>query len=119
MLSFPNKVLKTYRVSFSGNLEQAIKHATLNKSITAYLNISQRISTAEAEIKEEQEELDLLQARLGRSRSSTLSVHRRFASKESPESTENSRATENVSPAQVNAPKTEIFKLKGNLAPLN
>ena len=47
------------------------------------------------------------------------SVYRRFASGESPESTENSRATKNVSPAQVDALKTEILELKGNLAALN
>ena len=92
-LSFSNKVIKTYRVFFSGNLEQAIKHVCLNKSIAADLKIAKRISTAKPEIKEKQEELDLLQARLARSRSSTPAVHRRFASGESLESTENFRAT--------------------------
>ena len=99
-------------------MEQAIKHATLNKSITADLKVAERISTAKAEIKERQEELDLLQARLGRSRSSTPSVYRRFASGESRESTENSRATKNVSPAKVDAVKTEVLELRGNLAAL-
>ena len=70
-------------------------------------------------IKEKQEELDLLQARLTRSRSSTPAVHRRFASGESPESTENSWAIKNVSPAQVDALKMEILDLKGILATLN
>ena len=69
----------------------------LNMSIAADLKIAERISTAETVIKEKQEELDLLQARLTCSRSSTPAVHRRFATGESPESTENSRATENVS----------------------
>ena len=70
-------------------------------------------------IKEKQEELDLLQARLTRSHSSTPAVHCRFASGESPESTENYRATENVSPAEVDALKAEILELKGNLGVLN
>ena len=118
-ISFPKKVIKTYRVFYSRNLEQTIKHVTLNKSIADDLKIAKRISTAEAEIKEKQEELDLLQSRLNRSRSSTLSVHPRFATGESPESTENSRATDNVSPAQVDALNTEILELKGNLAALH
>ena len=91
----------------------------LNKSIAADLKIAERISTAEAVIKEKQEELNLLQARLTGSRSSTPAVHHRFATWESPESTENSRAMENVSPAQVDALKTEILELKGNLVALN
>ena len=44
-LSFPNKVIKTYRIFFSGNLEQAIKHVTLNKSTSADFKIAERIST--------------------------------------------------------------------------
>ena len=78
-ISFPNKVTKTYRVFYSGNLEQAIKHVTLNKSIAADLKIAERISTAQAEIKEKEQELELLQFRLGRSRSSTPSIHCRLA----------------------------------------
>ena len=53
-LSFPNKIIKTYRVFFSGNLEQAIKHVCLNMSIAADLKISECISTAQAVIKEKQ-----------------------------------------------------------------
>ena len=64
-ISFPNKVVKTYRVFFSDTLEQAIKHVYLNKSIVDDLKIAERISTAEAEIKEKQEQLNLLQSRLG------------------------------------------------------
>ena len=100
-------------------MEQAVKHVCLNMSIAADLKIADRISTAEAVIKEKQEELDLLQARLTRSRSSTPAVHCRFASGESPESTENSRATENVSPVQMDVLKIDILELKGNLAALN
>ena len=70
-MSFPNKVIKTYWFFFSGNLEQAIKQVCLNMSIAADLKIAERIFTAGAVIKEKQEELDLLQARLTRSRSST------------------------------------------------
>ena len=78
-ISFPNKVIKTYRIFYSGNLEQAIKHVSLNKSIAADLKIAERISTAQAEIKEKEQELELLQFRLGRSRSSTPSIHCRLA----------------------------------------
>ena len=83
------------------------------------LKIAELLSTAEAEIKEEQEELELLQSRLGRSQSSTPSTHRCFATEESPESTKNFRATENVSPSQVDTIKTAILELKGNLASLH
>ena len=37
---FPNKVVKTYLVFFSGTLEQAIKHVYLNKSIIDDLKIA-------------------------------------------------------------------------------
>ena len=49
---FPNKIVKTYRVFFSGTLEQAIKHVNLNKSIIDDLKIAERISTAKVVIKE-------------------------------------------------------------------
>ena len=112
-ITFPIKVVKTYRVFFSGTLKQAIKHVSLNESIVDDLKIAKRISTTEAKIKEKQEELELLQSRLGCSRSSTPSTHRRFAAEESPESTENSRATENVSPSQVDTIKTALLELEG------
>ena len=64
-ISFPNKIVKTYRVFFSGTLEQAIKHVGLNESIVDDLNIFERISAAKVEIKGKQEELALLQSRLG------------------------------------------------------
>ena len=114
-ISFPDKIVKIYRVFFSGTLKQSIKHVGLNKSIVDDLMIAERISTAETKIKEKQEELELFQSRLGCSRSSTPSTHRHFANGESPESTENFHATENVSPAQVGALKTEIFELEGDL----
>ena len=117
-ISFPNKIVKTYRVFFSGTLEQAIKHVGLNESIADDLKISERFSAAKAEIKEKQEELALIQSRLGCSRSSMPSSHRRFATGESPESTKNSCATKNVSLAQVDALKTEILELGGNLTSL-
>ena len=79
--------------------------------------IAERISTAETKIKEKQEELELLQSRLGRSRSSTPSNHRRFATGESP-ATENFHVIQNVSPAQVDTLKTEILELEGNLTSL-
>ena len=65
--------------------------------------------------------MDLLQSRLGRSRSSTPFTHRRSATAtgESPDSTENSRTTENVSPTQMDALKTEILDLEGNLTSLH
>ena len=118
-ISFPNKVVKTYRVFFSGTLEQAIKHVYLNKSIVDDLRIAKRISTTKAEIKEKQEQPNLLQSRLGRSRSSMSSAHHRFATGESPESTENFRATKNVSPAQLDELKTEILEFEGNLISLH
>ena len=81
------------------------------------LKINKLISTVEAEIKERQEELNLLQSRLGRSQSSTpYTTHCCFATEESPESTKNSRATKNVSPSQVDTIKTTILELGGNLA---
>ena len=91
-ISFPSKVVKTYQVFFGGNLEQAIKDVCLNESIVDDLKTVELIAAAEAEMKEKQEELDLLQSRLNRSRSSTPPTHHRFATEESPEFSENSRA---------------------------
>ena len=89
-----------------------------NKVNTGELKISEHISTAEAEIKKKRGQLSLLRSRLGRSCCPTPSTHRRFTTGESPESTENSRATDNVSPAQVDALKAEIMELEGNLTSL-
>ena len=112
-ISFLNNVAKTYRVFFSGTLEQAIKHVSLNESIVDDLKIVELISTAKVEMKGKQEKFELLQSRLGRSRSSTPSTHRRFATEESPELTENSHATKNVSPSQVDTIKTALLELEG------
>ena len=115
---FPNKIVKTYRVFFSGTLEQAIKCVGLNESIADDLKVSERFPAAKAEIKEKQEELALIQSRLGRSRTSMPSNNRPFDTGESPESTKISRATKNVSLAQVGTLKTEILELEGNVTSL-
>ena len=95
-ITFPSKVSKTYRVFSNGNLEQFICHVRLMESILKDLKILELITVAKAEMKEKQDELDLLLSRLARARSTTPSSHRRFATEDSPDSTENSRANENV-----------------------
>ena len=77
------------------------------------VRIKELILVVRAELKEKQEELNLLIPMLERACSTSPSSRRRFSNDESPESTENSSSRENVSLSDVETLKSAILELEG------
>ena len=117
-LIFPSGVIKTFRVFDVGRLEHVINHVRLVEVIIKDMQIKEQILAAEAELKEKDQELALLVPRCERPRSHIPASHRRYT-EESPKSTKNSRASNNVSSSGIQTLKSGMMELKGKIKDLN
>lgn len=126
-ITFPSKVTKAFQVFFAGDLEQAINHVQVVKSILEDKQVEKEIKFTRASLHQKKESLRRLEDFRSRADMGvTPSTHTRFhegVPEESPAGSGRNRAgsgtEERVSSANLEALRTAVLELKGKLSALH